>query len=69
MIWFALSRASISIPSNPHDKPPLYKGDASMKIGLFSDTFYPEINGVATSILSLHRELTRRGHEVHVFAP
>ena len=40
-----------------------------MKIGLFSDTFYPEINGVATSILSLHRELTRRGHEVHVFAP
>ena len=40
-----------------------------MKIGLFSDTFYPEINGVATSILSLHKELTRRGHEVHVFAP
>ena len=40
-----------------------------MKIGLFSDTFYPEINGVATSILMLHRELTRRGHEVHVFAP
>ena len=40
-----------------------------MKIGLFSDTFYPEINGVATSILMLHRELTRRGHDVHVFAP
>ena len=40
-----------------------------MKIGLFSDTFYPEINGVATSCLMLQRELTRRGHEVHVFAP
>ncbi|MBP3656131.1 MAG: glycosyltransferase [Clostridia bacterium] len=40
-----------------------------MKIGLFTDTFYPEINGVATSCLSLERELTRRGHEVHVFAP
>ena len=40
-----------------------------MKIGLFSDTYYPEINGVATSCLSLKRELTRRGHEVHVFAP
>lgn len=40
-----------------------------MKIGLFSDTYYPEINGVATSCLSLRRELTRRGHEVHVFAP
>ena len=40
-----------------------------MKIGLFTDTFYPEINGVATSCLTLERELTRRGHEVHVFAP
>lgn len=40
-----------------------------MKIGLFSDTYYPEINGVATSVLTLHRELARRGHEVHVFAP
>ena len=40
-----------------------------MKIGLFTDTFYPEINGVATSCLNLERELTRRGHEVHIFAP
>lgn len=40
-----------------------------MKIGLFTDTFYPEINGVATSCLTLERELTRRGHEVHIFAP
>ena len=40
-----------------------------MRIGLFTDTFYPEINGVATSCLTLQRELTRRGHEVHVFAP
>ena len=40
-----------------------------MKIGIFTDTFYPEINGVATSCLTLERELTRLGHEVHVFAP
>ena len=40
-----------------------------MRIGLFTDTFYPEINGVATSCLTLERELSRRGHEVHVFAP
>lgn len=40
-----------------------------MRIGLFTDTFYPEINGVATSCLTLERELTLRGHEVHVFAP
>lgn len=40
-----------------------------MKIGLFTDSFYPEINGVATSCLMLYQQLTRRGHEVHVFAP
>ena len=41
----------------------------SMKIGIFTDTFYPEINGVATSCLNLSKELERRGHEVHVYAP
>ena len=40
-----------------------------MKIGIFSDTFYPEINGVATSCLNLSKELEHRGHEVHVYAP
>ncbi len=40
-----------------------------MKIGIYTDTFYPEINGVATSCYLLEQQLTRRGHEVHVFAP
>lgn len=40
-----------------------------MKIGIFTDTFYPEINGVATSCLNLSKELERRGHTVHVYAP
>lgn len=40
-----------------------------MKIAFFSDTFYPEVNGVATSCLTLKRALEKRGHEVHVFAP
>ena len=40
-----------------------------MRIGIFSDTFYPEVNGVATSCLNLYQELERRGHEVHVYAP
>lgn len=40
-----------------------------MRIGIYTDTFYPEINGVATSCFMLERELSRRGHEVHVFAP
>lgn len=52
--------------------PRLYRSKGAfckMKIGLFTDTFYPEINGVATSCLTLERLLTQRGHEVHVFAP
>ena len=40
-----------------------------MRIGLFTDTYYPEINGVATSCLMLRRELLAMGHEVYVFAP
>ena len=40
-----------------------------MSIGIFTDTFYPEVNGVATSCLNLYQELQRRGHTVHVYAP
>ncbi|MHC1578515.1 MAG: glycosyltransferase family 4 protein [Dehalococcoidia bacterium] len=40
-----------------------------MKIGLFTDTFLPDINGVVTVIQTMERELTREGHEVHIFAP
>ncbi|MCL2741354.1 MAG: glycosyltransferase family 4 protein [Oscillospiraceae bacterium] len=38
-----------------------------MKVGLVSDTYYPEINGVATSTILLERELRRRGHDVYIF--
>ena len=48
----------------------LKEGDMRvMRIGLFTDTYYPEINGVATSCLMLRRELLAMGHEVYVFAP
>ena len=40
-----------------------------MRIGIFTDTSYPEVNGVATSCLNLYQELERRGHEVHVYGP
>jgi 1,2-diacylglycerol 3-alpha-glucosyltransferase len=40
-----------------------------MKIGLFTDTFLPDTNGVVTVIQTMERELTREGHEVHIFAP
>ncbi len=38
-----------------------------MRIGLFTDTYYPEINGVAASVYLLRQELIKRGHEVFVF--
>lgn len=38
-----------------------------MKIGLFTDTYYPQINGVATSVLMLKENLEKLGHKVYVF--
>ena len=37
-----------------------------MRIGLFSDTFPPETNGVASSTGILRDELERHGQEVYV---
>lgn len=34
-----------------------------MKVALFSDTYPPEINGVATSCRTLHNSLLKHGHE------
>lgn len=38
-----------------------------MNIGLFTETYYPEINGVATSVYMLKKELEEIGHTVYVF--
>lgn len=38
-----------------------------MNIALFSDSYYPQINGVATSVHMLKCELEVRGHTVYVF--
>lgn len=40
-----------------------------MRIGLFTDTFPPDINGVANSTYILFQELKKHGHEVFVIAP
>lgn len=37
-----------------------------MNIALFSDTFYPEVNGVATSVNSLFHLLNKMGHTCYV---
>ncbi|HPT69580.1 MAG TPA: glycosyltransferase family 4 protein [Syntrophomonas sp.] len=40
-----------------------------MRIGIFTDSYKPYTSGVVTSITTFRDELTRLGHEVHIFAP
>ena len=37
-----------------------------MRIGIFTDTYTPFINGVTTSVLMLKKALERRGHIVYI---
>lgn len=37
-----------------------------MRIGLFTDTYTPDINGVVSSIVTLQRELEKNGHDVYI---
>ncbi len=39
-----------------------------MRVGIFTDQFYPYISGVVTSITMLYEGLTELGHEVYVFS-
>ncbi|GKQ42458.1 glycosyl transferase [Companilactobacillus sp. RD055328] len=38
-----------------------------MNIGIFTDTYFPQVSGVATSILTLKNDLERKGHSVYIF--
>lgn len=40
-----------------------------MNIGLFTDTYFPQINGVGTSAHTLAQELKSLGHNVYIFTP
>ena len=40
-----------------------------MKIGFFTDTYTPQINGVVTSINTFKEQLEKNGHKVYIFAP
>lgn len=37
-----------------------------MNIGIFSDTYFPQLNGVATSIRTLTHALREKGHTVYI---
>lgn len=38
-----------------------------MRIGFFTDTYFPQVSGVATSIKTLKDQLEKQGHEVYIF--
>lgn len=40
-----------------------------MKIGFFTDGYFPQINGVAVSVADCAKALEKRGHEVYIVAP
>ncbi|MFC2025238.1 glycosyltransferase [Chloroflexota bacterium] len=40
-----------------------------MRIGLFTDTYIPEVNGVVTVLKMMTHQLREEGHEVYVFCP
>ncbi len=42
---------------------------SSLRIGLFTDTYAPQVNGVSVSLQLISDGLTRRGHQVTIFAP
>jgi glycosyltransferase involved in cell wall biosynthesis len=40
-----------------------------MKIAIFSDNFYPELSGIADSIIALAKELAKHGHKIVFYVP
>lgn len=38
-----------------------------MKVGFFTDTYFPQVSGVATSIKTLKDQLEENGHQVYIF--
>lgn len=38
-----------------------------MNIGLFTDTYFPQVSGVSTSVLTLADQLEKQGHRVYIF--
>ncbi len=40
-----------------------------LKIGIFTDSYPPSLDGVATSVYASARELKKRGHDVYIIAP
>lgn len=42
------------------------KEEEFLRIGIFTDAYYPQISGVVTSVVTLRNELQKLGHEVYI---
>lgn len=40
-----------------------------MRIAFFTDTYYPQLNGITISVDNFAKELRKKGHIVYIFAP
>ncbi|HDP73651.1 MAG TPA: glycosyltransferase family 4 protein [Candidatus Woesearchaeota archaeon] len=40
-----------------------------MRIAIFTETFYPEINGVVTFLKNITEKLSAQGHEIRIYCP
>ncbi|MCZ2120699.1 MAG: glycosyltransferase [Anaerolineales bacterium] len=54
-------------PATTETSPKLNLG--SLRIGLFTDTYAPQVNGVSVSLQLISEGLKKRGHQVTIFAP
>ncbi|WP_141430694.1 glycosyltransferase family 1 protein [Bacillus sp. 03113] len=45
------------------------KGDSRLKVALFSDTFYPQVNGAARTLKRLTDHMMKSGIEYEIFVP
>ena len=40
-----------------------------MRIAIFADNFYPELSGIADTVLITGKELAEKGHKITFFVP
>lgn len=59
----------MTVPHSKTEPKAKLEGAKPMRIGLFTDTFLPDQNGIVTSVCLLSQELRKMGHHVDVVAP
>jgi 1,2-diacylglycerol 3-alpha-glucosyltransferase len=59
----------ITLANTSRPITPLIPADQPLRIGFFSDTYAPQVNGIAVSLQLLVRGLRAAGQQVTVFAP